>query len=56
MIPGTIGTVMPRAVHASTKFQYASGLKKYCVIAELAPASILRWKLARSSSGLRDCG
>ena len=42
MMPGTIGTVMPRSAHASTKLQYASALKKYCVIAEFAPASILR--------------
>ena len=50
MMPGTIGTVMPRAAHASTKCQYASALKKYCVIAESAPALTLRSKFARSSS------
>ena len=40
---------MPAASQASTKRQYASALKKYCVIAEFAPASILRLKFARSS-------
>lgn len=41
MMPGTIGTSMPDRRASSTKRKYASGLKKYCVIAECAPAFTL---------------
>ena len=41
MMPGTTGTVAPSLTVSSTKWKYASGLKKNCVIAELAPAFTL---------------
>ena len=56
MMPGTIGTSTPSLRASSTKRKYASALKKYCVIAEFAPAFTLRAKFSRSAFGERDCG
>ncbi len=54
MMPGTIGTSMPCLRASSTKRKYASGLKKYWVIAPFAPAFTLAMKFFRS--GLRVTG
>jgi len=56
MMPGTIGVSSPSLRTSSTKRKYASGLKKYCVIAESAPAFTLAAKACRSASGERACG
>src|SRR6202012_997584 len=56
MMPGTIGPSTPSLRASSTKRKYATAFKKYCVIAELAPAFTLRAKFSRSWRGERDCG
>ncbi|CFO11819.1 Uncharacterised protein [Bordetella pertussis] len=56
MMPGTMGMATPLACARSTKSKYASGLKKYCVMAASAPACTLLTKCARSADGLSACG
>jgi hypothetical protein len=56
MMPGTIGSVTPKREHDSTKWKYASALQKDWVSAEVASASVLRLKQARSTSALRASG
>jgi hypothetical protein len=51
MMPGTIGTVTPAYRARSTNRRYVQLSKKNCVIARVAPASILRFRLSRSASG-----
>ncbi|GAV32722.1 hypothetical protein ROTAS13_00359 [Roseomonas sp. TAS13] len=56
MMPGTIGTEMPAASARSMKRRKVSVSKKYWVIARVAPASILRFRLSRSASAERAEG
>src|SRR3546814_3884993 len=50
-MPGTIGASIPAAAAASRKRRKASGEKKNWVIARVAPASSLRFRLSRSVCG-----
>ena len=49
-MPGTIGAVIPAANARSRKRRNTVPSKKYCVIARVAPASSLRFRLSRSCS------
>ena len=53
MIPGTISASIPAAATASRKRKKVSGSKKNCVIARVAPASSLRFRLSRSAAASR---
>ena len=49
-MPGMIGASMPAAAHLSRNRKNVSASKKNCVIALVAPASILRFSQATSAS------
>src|SRR3546814_4175413 len=55
-MPGTIGASIPAAAAASRKRRKASGEKKNWVIARVAPASSLRFRLSRSVCGQSESG
>lgn len=56
MIPGTTGIPTPQPLRIVHKAGVGIGIKKYWVMAELAPAWALAARARRSASGLRAWG